>query len=206
MNLSHRVLLVEGSDDFHVVSSLLQKKKFPHCFEIQPKDGIESVLEVLPIQLKASGIERVGILVDADVSVEGRWHSIKSILETAGYTGIAENPPTGGLVVKAPEKPTVGVWIMPDNTVPGMLEDFMAFLVPKECTMYKYAEEIVDSVPKSDDRYKDIHRSKALIHTWLAWKEDPGTPLGLAITKKYFSSDAEEVEPFVAWLKDLFVT
>lgn len=205
MSLSHRVLLVEGSDDLHVVSSLLQKKKFPHCFDIQPKDGIDNVLEVLPIQLKASGIERVGILVDADVSVESRWHSIKSILEAAGYTGIAEIPPAEGFVLAAAEKPKVGVWIMPDNTVPGMLEDFMTFLVPKECSMYKYAEEIVDSVPDSDGRYKDAHRSKALIHTWLAWKEDPGTPLGLAITKKYFSSDAEEVEPFVAWLNNLFV-
>src|SRR5436190_24268592 len=32
--------------------------------------------------------------------------------------------------------------------------------------------------------------SKALIHTWLAWQEKPGRPLGLAITARYFDATA----------------
>ena len=50
------------------------------------------------------------------------------------------------------------------------------------------------------------YRSKALIHTWLAWQEDPGTPLGLAVTKRYLDGDHALAQQFVQWLLRLFPT
>ena len=54
---------------------------------------------------------------------------------------------------------------------------------------------------------KEYHKSKAFIHTWLAWQEDPGTPMGLAITKKYLSTNDKVLcNSFIEWLNLLFVT
>jgi uncharacterized protein DUF3226 len=85
MNNPSNVLLVEGMDDLHVIASLLQSHAFPEVFEIAPKDGIERLLQVLPVQLKASGITSVGAVIDADFDIEARWNSVRHVLGTAGY-------------------------------------------------------------------------------------------------------------------------
>jgi hypothetical protein len=43
-----------------------------------------------------------------------------------------------------------------------------------------------------------------LIHSWLAVQETPGTPMGLAITKRYLNTDDENCQVFIDWLKRLF--
>ena len=34
------------------------------------------------------------------------------------------------------------------------------------------------------NKYKSVHHAKARIHTWLSWQDEPGTPMGTAITKR----------------------
>ena len=58
--------------------------------------------------------------------------------------------------------------------------------------------------PKEERRFAEVHRSKALMHTWLAWQDDPGTPIGLAITKRYFDPETPHATAFVEWLSRLF--
>ena len=53
-------------------------------------------------------------------------------------------------------------------------------------------------------RFKDVHRSKAKIHTYLAWQEQPGLPLGVSIKAKAFDSDAKLAHDVTDWLKTLF--
>jgi hypothetical protein len=52
-----------------------------------------------------------------------------------------------------------------------------------------------------DDRDRT---SKANIHTWLAWQEEPGKPMGQAITAKYLNPKSKQAELFVNWLRALF--
>ncbi|MCI0697091.1 hypothetical protein L0337_34435 [candidate division KSB1 bacterium] len=93
---------------------------------------------------------------------------------------------------------------MPENTVPGMLENFVQFLVPVGDVLWTLADDCLQRIPKPEQRFSDAHRIKAHIHTWLAWQEDPGTPMGLAITKRYFKGDAPEVQKLIAWVQRLF--
>ena len=44
----------------------------------------------------------------------------------------------------------------------------------------------------------------SLIHTWLAWQDDPGRPFGQAVTKRYFDSDGPHVQGLLDWLTRLF--
>ena len=93
---------------------------------------------------------------------------------------------------------------MPNNTSPGMLEDYLFFLVPAGDPLFERAGRCVEGIPVEERRFTEAHVSKALIHTWLAWQDDPGTPLGQAITKRYFDSDGPQVQALLGWLTRLF--
>ncbi len=58
--------------------------------------------------------------------------------------------------------------------------------------------------PKNLQQYKSIHQSKAKIHTWLAWQQTPGTPMGLAINKKYLNANNPQTKIFMDWVNTLF--
>ncbi len=93
---------------------------------------------------------------------------------------------------------------MPNNKLPGMLEDFVALLIPSEDLLWARALESVNNIPSEQRRFTITHLSKAYIHTWLAWQEEPGTPLGSAITKRYFNPDAPQAAIFIAWVRRLY--
>jgi len=84
-----------------------------------------------------------------------------------------------------------------------MLEDFLEFLIPVGDKLLPIAESTLNEIEtKSLNRYKETYKSKALLHTWLAWQEDPGTPFGQAITKRYLIKEGTEVKDFISWLKE----
>jgi hypothetical protein len=56
-----------------------------------------------------------------------------------------------------------------------------------------------------DDRPFKEKLKKAHVHTWLAWQEEPGTPMGLAITKKYLKNvHSEPCLRFISWIRRLY--
>lgn len=199
-------LLVEGSDDQHVIWGLLARHSFPEVFSVEEKGGVENLLKVLPVQLKGSEIEAVGVVLDADLNLTARWNSLRSLLQKAGYVTCPAAPVGGGTILKEDGLPRFGAWIMPDNKLPGMLEDFVAYLVPAEDALWTRGCKAVADIPEDERKFILNHVTKANIHTWLSWQEDPGTPMGLAITKKYLDASAPAVAPFLKWLEDVFVT
>jgi hypothetical protein len=54
-------------------------------------------------------------------------------------------------------------------------------------------------------RCADAHRSKAVIHTWLAWQENPGVPMGSAIFCRYLDATRGHGQRLAAWCRRLFV-
>jgi len=99
---------------------------------------------------------------------------------------------------------------MPNNQLPGMLEDFLQFLLPTDDSLWKRAETSVREIPEDDlpfdltGKDKTPWLKKAQIHTWLAWQKEPGRPLGQAITKSYLNSKAPLAQKLVDWLRKLF--
>lgn len=203
------MLLVEGSDDLHVIAALCQKFQVPENFQIKDCGGISNILQGLPVMLKGSGeIHTLGVVVDADLDLHSRWNEIRGILKKSGrYSLIPEEFPKDGIILSPDDSDDikVGVWIMPNNEVNGMLEDFISFLIPDSDDLVKPVNEVLDSIETQGiNRYSNIHRSKAFMHTWLAWQEDPGTPMGLAITKKYLSTNPQICNSFLEWIKRLY--
>jgi hypothetical protein len=86
-----------------------------------------------------------------------------------------------------------------------MLEDFITFLVPQNDKLLPIVDTTLNHIETQKlHQYADTHKAKAKIHTWLAWQENPGTPLGASITKRYLSTDDKICLSFVNWLNDLF--
>jgi hypothetical protein len=198
------MLVVEGPDDLHVMGAILKHHGFTPKFTIQDEGGIETLLDRLPIRLQFERWQRLGIVVDADLDIAARWDKLKRIFMGVGYAGLPENPDPSGTVVLHANLPRVGMWLMPDNVLPGMLEDYVALLVPQDDNLWGRARHCLDDVPLAERRFSERHHSKALIHTWLAWQDDPGTPLGQAITKKYLDPASPHVTKFLAWLTRVF--
>lgn len=200
-----KTLLVEGMDDQHVIWGLLAYHRVPKVFSVEQKGGVDKILQVLPVQLKGSRAEAVGAVIDADFNLQGRWDSVRHILRQIGYPDIPVVPQPEGTILMAPGLPKFGAWLMPNNSLTGMLEDFVSFLIRPGDSLWSRATTAVQNIPAAERRFIDVHERKASLHTWLSWQSDPGTPMGQAITKRFLDADAAAVAPFLEWMRALFV-
>ena len=197
-------LLVEGKDDQHVIWALCEKFHIPEVFDVTDCEGIDNLCESIPVRFKQAGIETVGIIIDADVDINNRWLRIRNLLSTQGFE-VPEDLLNEGLILSNGNV-KVGVWIMPNNKTDGMLEDFISFLVPQNDELLSVVDDTLNEIEsKNLNKYLPIHKSKARIHSWLSWQEDPGTPMGLSITKKYLTTDNGNCQQLIKWLQKLFI-
>lgn len=202
---SKNLILVEGKNEEHVFGHLFHHHGIQKgIIDFKSKDGIDNLLESLPVELRGSELERLGIVVDADTNLKSRWDALRNILTKAGYLSIPRDPLPDGSIFQHEDIPIVGVWLMPDNRMPGMLEDFVGFLVPQGNPLWPRASVCLKEIPEEHRCFPLNHQIKAHIHTWLAWQEEPGTPLGLAITKRYLDADTAHAKKLIDWIRRLF--
>jgi hypothetical protein len=128
-------------------------------------------------------------------------------LKEFGYSEISEKPVENGLILESEDfLPKLGIWVMPNNKLLGKIEDFIRLLVAKEKeNLWQIVEKSVNEIPNEHKLFAEKDISKAQIHTFLAWQEEPGRPMGESITRRYFQPDAPDAQNFVNWLKRLFV-
>lgn len=202
-----KILLVEGQDDMHVLRHICDNRGIPCPDEVRPYDGVSDLLENIPDQIRTSTGEGdvVGVVIDADADLAARWQSICDRLVYAGYPDVPAQPDHGGTILEPLDGsplPKVGVWIMPDNRNPGILENFLRFLVPQSDALFDHATDCVNSIPNPPFSQNDV--PKAVMHTWLAWQEDPGRPYGTSITARFLNHKVPEVDTLIDWLERLF--
>lgn len=200
----NKKLLVEGNDDQHVIWALCEKFTVTENFDVIDCEGITKLYEQLPVRFKQAQVDTIGLIIDADSEIKDRWKSISALLSLQGFT-IPEEIPLEGLILKGNSEVKIGVWIMPNNNQNGMLEDFISFLVPKEDKILPIVNDTLTNIENQGlNQYSLIHKSKATIHSWLSLQADPGTPMGLGITKRYLTTDEETCLKLVNWLKELY--
>lgn len=203
-----KVLLVEGVDDKHVLIHLCKNLNISQPYEIKPQKGIQNLLGTLPVQLKGSNIEVLGVIVDANSDLSSRWQALRDRLLEAGYFDIPDSPDPAGIILEAPLNspllPRFGAWIMPDNQANGTLENFLLSLVPEDSILYHHVEKSIGYIPDEERRFSIPDAPKAKIHTWLAWQKNPGLRMGTAIDTKAFNLDVPQVKAFISWLTKLF--
>jgi len=218
-----RKLLVEGASDKRVLPELIEhngivwepsRKQF--VVKIEDFGGVDKLTPALvSTELKAAGLDALGLIVDADEDPAARWESVRESCRKAfkaldpSTTHIPDDLPAGGLVVPSePAKglPAFGVWMMPDNRAQGMLETFLGWLVPDHETnpCWSYVDTVLDEARQHGALWKDVHRDKARVHTWLAWQDPPGPQLHEAIRDKALDPGSPAAAHFVAWFRHLY--
>lgn len=207
-------LLVEGGADYNFFGHLFVKrglyeklddKIIPKGFETCKSGDWVGVLNGLA-QLKDGDLDALGIIVDADLNIKERWQDIrKKINDFELDYKLPDDPEPLGCVI--PGKKRLGIWLMPDNQIEGILEHFIAWMVhdnEDNQRLWRHVEESINTLPDGPrfDPKKDL--AKAQIATWLAWQKEPGHPIGLAVSMGYVDAKSPTVDNFINWIKRLF--
>ena len=203
-------LIFEGDDDKHVVMNLLYNhqhngERLDELFSPKSKDGVDPLIDTLNEELKATDLGALGVVLDADANPASQWARVTRVLSAHGCQNIPPTPSAHGTVVVARDGKKIGIWVMPDNQHTGALEDFVGNLIAQNDALWPKAQADVNSIPATDRRFKNTYLSKAQIHTWLAWQEEPGTRMGQTFKKKYLDPNHPQATAFVDWIKRLLV-
>lgn len=205
---------MEGKTDQQVIPYLMEANGVPWPNHRDPDcpafiDEVGSVdellkPEVMQAELGASGLEALGLVVDADGDAAARWSDLREVWGRE-FPDLPNQIPAEGLEVDRDGGPRFGVWIMPDNRFTGMLEDFLVRLVPNDSSaLYELAQECVAEARGHSAPFKDVHERKAEVHTWLAWQDPPGLRLHEAVSRRVLDPMRPESGPFVQWFRGLF--
>lgn len=204
----HR-LIVEGKDDLHTIIHLTRSRGInwdapdPRLPYVYDAGGIDRVLDAIPVSVKTH--DRLGLVVDADHSLEDRWRAIQGRLHEAGVELPATPSIDGTVIVRTTRPHRIGVWIMPSNDAPGTIESFLAGLISRDDRIWPHAVQSTCVASDLGAQFADKDRLKAQIHAWLAWQQNPGRPLGTAITSGSFAVSSPQADSFLAWFQRLFL-
>ena len=194
------ILLVEGQNDKHVVGHICARLQLALSFSIVDKDGIDNLQSSIFTEINDSDRQTVGILVDANDNLTARWDAVTEQIRRAGIDPPA-SPDSAGTIIES--KPRVGIWLMPDNTSPGELEDFVVQMIPAGDRVWPLSKHYIEEIPTEDRKFIESKTQRAKLHAWLAAREDP-RQMGLAIKTKDLEIDGPLCQKFVVWLTKLF--
>jgi hypothetical protein len=207
-----KILLVEGKEDARVIPELMEANgvewvvnKIPVVY-IKDNDGYENLVDpdVISSELQASNLSALGIIIDADDNLSGRWESIRNA-SLESIPNIPRDLPEAGLIHIAPNGVRFGIWIMPDNKISGMLETFLTYMIPENNeVVWQFAQEVTQDAKNRGAVFKDTHVDKAEIYTWLAWQNPPGRQLHQAIMERILNPQHPEAQVFITWFKNLY--
>lgn len=225
-------LWVEGKNELQILPFLIHKNGInwpdqpPYPVYIHDKNGFNNITKSSKISgflNSHSKITHFGIIFDADDlppignnnSPQKRWREIllafvEFIPEIIDFQ-LSEH----GLIfdVKANEKVLndikFGVWIMPDNKNVGMLETFLATLIPgKTPDLWQHAQHSVIKAKDLEAPVREVDLDKINLRTWLTWQNKPDSQILTAIDAKDKTPLLDLTHPnaqaFVAWFKALY--
>ena len=204
-------LLVEGSDDLHAIIHLMRQHTAWSAGQENAPVGVEvrnSKQAILgrgeiSTKLRESGLQTLGVVVDADVAFAATWDSLRNAL-AKDFAAVPRDFPAEGLILGDAER-RFGAWIMPDCQSHGMLETFLIRLIPdNQQPLWDHAQQAFTAARKIGCPCIDAHTAKAELHTWLAWQDPPGRPFGSAVTERMLHPDSPHAVAFVAWFLKLY--
>lgn len=215
---SKNILLVEGEADRGFFEALCKMLNLSVIVVKTPKDdggthntkeGVKNHLERIVLPSIPRGLyENIGIIIDADQKENGggyerTFQRFSTVLQDYTHDSSIKN----GLIFTSNDGlPDIGLWIMPNNQDNGMLEDWIKICRhPNENTLFQHAQNSIDAIPNGA-KFKDLHRSKAEIATWLAWQKNPDHGLYYAANKELLDTQSPLFQELEQWLKHLFPT
>ena len=142
-------LLVKGKDDEFLIPYLMdhfivwgdRPEDWP--VDLESFGGVNSLVKpaVIRAESKRPGLKALGIIVDADDQCDARRAAVAQHCRGEIRDFPAELP-EAGLIHQASVELRIGVWIMLDNRSAGMLETFLAEMVPAgQAPLWAFAQK-----------------------------------------------------------------
>lgn len=196
------------------------------CFDGLPLDimsvgDVGEVIEKFGITLKHSSVrsKAVGLILDFDgptkTQTNNRHEAVRNVIVRLqnerhrwelpdNFTVLTD----GGFIAEPADEdtPRIGVWLMPNNRERGMLETFLQGLIPESLSdLLDHARHSTDTAKKKHQApFKPVHQDKAVVHTFLAWMDEPGHPFGQSFQNGSFDAQSAPACLFIEWVKKLF--
>ena len=202
------LLVVEGASDLHAVFHLCRTASpgLEAIFERLAASGFQGMLGTVPINVNQEGMLAVGFIVDADNAPEEHWRQVANeIAEANSDIRLPQAPdPNGTIIPENPAigSPRIGIWVMPDNSAPGELEDFVEQMISTNDPVWPLSQWYIDGIPLPR-KFADDKVTKAEVHAWLAARRVPGL-VGLAIQAGDLTVNNPLSQRFLNWLTRLF--
>jgi len=211
-----KLLLVEGKDEIHFFGAL-----FRHInqidIQVEMAGGGDNFKNEIPMLVKTrgfDGLKKIAVIRDAEKKeAVNAFKSAKNSLRKA-LKELNESKPLNQrikyLLPDAPGifssgSPPIGIFIFPDNSRPGMLEDLCLKTVEDHPAM-KCVNGFYDCCQKLKNPPKNMAKSKA--EAFLAAMPRPirktaGDGVGLAAQKGYWNFDSDHLNPLKFFLSQL---
>lgn len=175
-----KLLLGEGDEEVYFFNALLRHLRIEdvQVEQVGGKGNYKNFIITLPKRPGFLNVEAVAITWDADDNMAGAFQSVCSSLNRAGLEGpqAAATYTTG--------RPRIGVFIMPNCSDGGMLEDLCIESIANDIAM-PCVDAFLRCVEAGGRRPNNL--AKAKVHAWLASQVRPDKRLGEAAQAGYWN-------------------
>lgn len=216
--MGQKILLVEGDADKLLFKKICEKIGLEAQVKVltpkeggKEKNGKKEAIDLLLYlnQLEHARITHLGMVLDADFSSDnwGYEATLNCVKEKITKANLGYNDPvhkdSGLFFPHSDGLNNIGLWIMPNNKSEGMLENWIAdVLKDEDPPLLDYASQVINNLP-TPKKFKDIHRIKSEITTWLAWQKIPGQSFD-TLVETGFNEEHPVYLNLISWLKKVF--
>lgn len=191
------LLVVEGRDEELFFGALLKHMQLQNI-QVMPiggKTNLRPNLKALTLSPRFSEVTSLGVVRDANDDPSAAFSSVCDALRAAGLDAPQKTLVTAG------DSPRVTVMILPEENIPGMLEDICLRVVENDratsCVgqYFQCLREQTLSLPRNI--------SKAKLQVFLASRSEAGKRLGEAAEAGYWPWDQKAFEPLKHFLQQI---
>ena len=190
-------LLVEGRDEELFFDAFIRHLGVGgvQVWNYAGKDNLGNRLGVLVDTEGFDRIVSIGIVRDADTSAASAFQSVQGSLRNAGLSVPNE------MLVASEGTPKIAVFVMPDNSAEGALEDLCLATLEGDPAMPCVADflQCVNGVVETPPQ----NVAKARMHAFLASREDSELRLGEAAQRGYLPWGNAAFDPLTEFLTNL---
>ncbi len=218
-----RLLIVEGEEDRKFFEAVFRSIGQIGKVEIRhhpsgKSNAIQTFGARLDLLTRASK-DRIGLAVDADDphlnasdGFENTLSSVNQQLHRLQFSPLTQGQGTSGFISKSSAFATsvAGLWVMPDNSSNGYLEDFassVAVAAERDRALFAWgsAESVLNNAHGGPPfSFKTHHLVKAGIGTWFAWSDPPRMNLGTAVSRGLLDLNHTNFQALKAWINLLY--
>ncbi|HPG42107.1 MAG TPA: hypothetical protein PLP19_22325 [bacterium] len=198
-----KLLLVEGKDELNFFNKLLQLIEVieVQTINVEGKDNFKNKMHALYNQEGFNKVIRLGFIRDAEMEkANSAFDSICSILKSFNLP----EPNQSNNITKN-TYPTIGIYIVPDNSGAGMLENLCLKTIERQ-KKYICVEQFIKCCENylTDEEKKIYNAPKAHVQSYLASCVPIANNLGIGALRGHWDFNHEALNDIKHFLQSLF--